>query len=533
MSSAVSSRGVTLRFIFRLQKVQVPKMDENFVDSFFGVKRLDELMEAEENDETEVNRTVSSSPARPPSFEYSEAPLGGGLLKRPPKPSSRPGSRAQNPVRLLREREDLRDEYEEVRRQTPTPSSASTVVARMEGKFTPCQRLLTSSGVGFTSTPSGGLLCGDKDKDDEDGENGGFTSTAYSRGDNAHVDENAHLSETALAGLASYEDFSSKKNTLRQVAEEPEAPLTSFQRTLIPHKDKMLLHVKGRRHVQVRLVEPVAASVNSGDCFLLLCESDMFAWMGRFANIVEVNKIRDLAAWITKTRDIGFRGSVLRNTPEGYTAIEEGRTTGPVVEAFWRALGAAADGRANACGPSDEDVIYETVMQHTTRVYEVLEDRLEPVPEAWGVPLRISLLSSKKAFVFDFGSEMYLWTGNQIPPNIRVAGIELLLQAYAEPYDYSHTTTNPLNPMGALDCPVAGRSRPEWTLVGKLTERGETVLFREKFIDWPDGSRFAMPGKAGCQKSSETLNKGSKLVLAELNNIVDSFMSNWVDSVDF
>uniref|UniRef100_A0A0X3PBI8 HP domain-containing protein n=1 Tax=Schistocephalus solidus TaxID=70667 RepID=A0A0X3PBI8_SCHSO len=478
-----SSRSEDTSSLVVVRKVQVPKMDENFVDSFFGVKRLDELME--EEDETEANQAVSSAPAPPSSVEYSEAPLGGGLIKRPPKPSSRPPSRAQNPIRLLREREDLLDEYEEVRRQTPPadPSnSASAVVTRMESKFTPCQRLLTSSGCGFTSTPT------------------------------THIDENAHLSETALAGLASFEDFSSKKSALRQVAEAPEAPLTSFQRILLPHKDKMLLHVKGRRHVQVRLVQPVAASVNSGDCFLLLTESDLFAWIGRFANIVEVNKIRDLAAWIAKTRDLGFRGCSMRNTPEGYVAIEEGRSTDTAVEAFWRALGVAEGARANACGPSDEDVIYENVMQHTTRVYEVLEDRLEPVPEAWGVPLRVSLLSSKKAFVFDFGSEMYLWTGNQISQNIRAAGIELLLQAYAEPYDYSYTTANPLNPMGALDCPVSGPSRPEWTLVGKLTERGETVLFREKFIDWPDGSRFPMAGKTGRKKSSEPMKETSVIL---------------------
>ncbi|BHF72037.1 hypothetical protein SprV_0401510000 [Sparganum proliferum] len=476
-----TSRTADSSSVVVIRKVQVPKMDENFVDSFFGVKKLDELIEEDEN-EGNVSQTISSPPVPPPSLEYSEAPLGGGLFKRPPKPSSRPPSRSQNPIRLLREREDLLDEYVEVRHQTPTPDpsiSASAVVARMEGKFTPCQRLLTSSGCGFTSTPS------------------------------THVDENAHLSETALAGLASYEDFSSKKSTLRQVSEAPEAPLTTFQRTLIPHKDKMLIQVKGRRQVQVRLVQPVAASVNSGDCFLLLSETDLFAWIGRFANVVEVNKIRDLAAWIAKTRDLGFRGSCLRNTPEGYTAIEESRTTGQVVGEFWRALGAADDARPNACGPSDEDVIYETVMQHTTRVYEVLEDRLEPVSEAWGVPLRVSLLNSKKAFVFDFGSEMYLWTGNQISPSIRAAGIELLQQAYAEPYDYSCTTTNPLNPMGALNCPASGPARPDWTLVGKLTERGETVLFREKFIDWPDGSRFPMAGKTGRQKSLEAMKETS------------------------
>jgi len=47
----------------------------------------------------------------------------------------------------------------------------------------------------------------------------------------------------------------------------------------------------GRRHVQTRLVEPRASSLNSGDCFLLLTPHFCFLWVGEFANVIEKAKV--------------------------------------------------------------------------------------------------------------------------------------------------------------------------------------------------------------------------------------------------
>ncbi|VEL22414.1 unnamed protein product [Protopolystoma xenopodis] len=66
--------------------------------------------------------------------------------------------------------------------------------------------------------------------------------------------------------------------------------------------------IPGRRQVQTRLVLPIAESLNSGDCFILVTVDSVYAWLGQFANIVEVSKSRDLASWICRKRELGYRG---------------------------------------------------------------------------------------------------------------------------------------------------------------------------------------------------------------------------------
>lgn len=60
---------------------------------------------------------------------------------------------------------------------------------------------------------------------------------------------------------------------------------------LDPYKDLMLIHVKGRRKVQVRLVEPSATSINSGDCYILVTPDKVIQWVGEFANVIEKAKV--------------------------------------------------------------------------------------------------------------------------------------------------------------------------------------------------------------------------------------------------
>jgi hypothetical protein len=38
--------------------------------------------------------------------------------------------------------------------------------------------------------------------------------------------------------------------------------------------------------------------------------------------------------------------------------------------------------------------------------------------------------------------------------------------------------------------PAKAAQRPEWAIFGKVNQNMETILFREKFADWPDTSRL-------------------------------------------
>ena len=90
-------------------------------------------------------------------------------------------------------------------------------------------------------------------------------------------------SRAALAGLATKEDIN--RVSLKKTSQNP--VMNPGGVSAAPYSDLMLMHIKGRRHVEMRLVQPNAKSINSGDCFLLVTKNKIYQWMGEFANVME------------------------------------------------------------------------------------------------------------------------------------------------------------------------------------------------------------------------------------------------------
>ena len=52
-----------------------------------------------------------------------------------------------------------------------------------------------------------------------------------------------------------------------------------------------------------------------------------------------------------------------------------------------------------------------------------------------------------QVLVFDFGSEMYLWTGKQVPFAQRKVGLRLVQELWDKGYDYTDSEVNPFSPL--------------------------------------------------------------------------------------
>jgi supervillin len=61
--------------------------------------------------------------------------------------------------------------------------------------------------------------------------------------------------------------------------------------------------------------------------------------------------------------------------------------------------------------------------------------------------LSVKILDSNDVFVFDFGSELYVWNGKYADKIKRNMGLQLAQQLWNDPYDFSECLINPFDPL--------------------------------------------------------------------------------------
>lgn len=284
----------------------------------------------------------------------------------------------------------------------------------------------------------------------------------------------------ALAGLASKEDFASV----------PLKKSSDINTVLVPFKSLMLLQVKGRKHVQTRLVEPVASSVNQGDNFILVTSKELYHFIGNYSNYIEQSRASDVVHHIQQTGDLGCKSSRI-------ITINGGQCIGKDSENFWKLLGCEGEVETIEAGHPDEDELYENNIASTNMFYKLENNELVPIEKYWGKIPKIDMLESNKIVVLDFGSEMYVWSGKTAPISEKKLALNLAKEMWNEGYNYTDCGVCPLNIANILgrrgeskSVELKSENRPSWALFAKLTQHRETILFREKFLDWPDFTRI-------------------------------------------
>ncbi|XP_065188656.1 supervillin-like isoform X2 [Sycon ciliatum] len=297
---------------------------------------------------------------------------------------------------------------------------------------------------------------------------------------------NISMAAGALAGLAAKENVGAVKLT----------SVTDVNAIVWPKK--LLIHIKGRRSLQTRIVEPNVSSMNSGDSFILVNGDNrsLFQFIGKGANVVERAKSADLVQDIFHGKDCGCKAPKV-------TIVEEGKISSQTSEGqFWKAL-TGKDGKpADFPAEVGEDLIVEKDLIKKIVAYEIVDDKVVLRDDLSGKSLKFASLDPAKVMIFDFENEVASWTGRRAPQSIRKNTASLTKDVFDRGY---------ISKEGAK----SGKSRPSWALLMSCKDGSETILFRSKFSDWPD------PGKV-----IKTRAPASKTTAAKMNGTSKSAASS-------
>eukprot|EP01119_Soliformovum_irregulare_P015974 TRINITY_DN457_c0_g1_i3.p1 TRINITY_DN457_c0_g1~~TRINITY_DN457_c0_g1_i3.p1 ORF type:complete len:1028 (-),score=468.85 TRINITY_DN457_c0_g1_i3:19-3102(-) len=243
------------------------------------------------------------------------------------------------------------------------------------------------------------------------------------------------------------------------------------QTSSISSFERIFAKIKGRRSVQVRRVERTAKEMNKGDVFMLDCKDVIYIWNGPQANRLEKAKGIDVAHRI-KNKERGGSAKVIVLT-EGDDDDDE----------FWDRLGGKipiADAEEGG-----DDIQYENDSDAAFRLLKFFEEdgKIREIPVENENPkkrkaLYYEMLETPFAYVIDAETEVYVWTGKKSAQKVRNAAMEVAKKIVQEsPY-------------------------ASWLTPKRMIEGGETIMFKEKFVNWPDSLLINVSNNEGTSASN-------------------------------
>lgn len=302
------------------------------------------------------------------------------------------------------------------------------------------------------------------------------------------IKEREHaLTNDAKKGLESKEDIHSASLSLRVTEKDTKTGVGTEKTNIYDGvKEVMLFHLKGGRNVQVRLVEPTSSSMNSGDVFVLVTPKHVFQWNGKNCSILEKAKGAEVTAVIQQWKELGCQAESVHVIDEGH------EKPGSMSAKFWKILG----DQQNIKEIDDvyEDKEFEKGVLESNLFYEIKcensEDEeadcwLEQIEKYSGCVPSKKWLNSERAYVFDFGTEVYSWIGSKARGAPRRKAAEMGLNTYNKKYNCT-SFVHPFNLNTKKNDRSEATVRPSWSIYGRMAEKTENVAFRRKFCDWPD-----------------------------------------------
>ncbi|KAG6461497.1 hypothetical protein O3G_MSEX012671 [Manduca sexta] len=216
--------------------------------------------------------------------------------------------------------------------------------------------------------------------------------------------------------------------------------------------EKRLFHIKGKRNVRVKQVEPSASSLNKGDCFILDVDHIIYVFVGENAKSVERLKAATVAGHI-RDQDHNGRAEV---------EVVDSDSHDGIYEKFFEALGSGDKDSIADASEGGDDEEFERGAPTEVSLSEISDStgsiKITKLPS----PFTREQLDSKECYILDTGSYsgIYVWVGRASNDKEKAAAMSKAEQ-YFKYHDY-----------------------PNWVHVSKVPEDAEPIAFKQYFQDW-------------------------------------------------